>query len=436
MKRSVKSLVFLLVLCSAILISVCSGHVKRTTVVYWHFDGNPTSTPIYNELMNRFMKKNPDIEVQFVGFPASSYYQKYNIAIVTNSTPDIAGLKENECSGLLYQNVFEPLDKRLKTWKEKDNMDQKILKLARAKAPDGKLYFLPLCSTQETVWYNQKLFNRYHIQPPKTIAEFMTLCEKYADPKNGKYFFSLRGGSGSIDNLWTFLFSYAGTDQVFDAAGNCMINGPKFVKGLETYASIYWNGWTSKSSITNSFKEMVSEFGSETSMYIYHNSSSAPEHLKNLGDGNVMNAFHLTGPDGISVAKAPGFNGPGLFKTSKNKDAAWKLMTYLASAEGASYLCENEGRLPVNNGVKNYSWYRQDPFMKVYSEVAKSSKMKFADQPTWLPKWLEFRSKIQEPDFQAVLLKKKTPQEVLDRWAEILTQYQKEYLSTIKSKKK
>lgn len=435
MKRMVKNLVLISVLCFMVMIAVCNGNEARTKIVYWHFDGNPTSTPIYHELINRFMKKNPDIEVEFVGFPASSYYQKYNIAIATNSTPDAAGLKENECSGLLAQNVFEPLDKRFNAWKEKRNIDKSIIKVEKVESPDGKLYFLPCYKTQEAAWYNVKLFAQNGIKPPKTIDEFMTLCKKYADPKNGKYFYSLRGGAGSIDNLWTFIFSYAGTDKVFDAAGNCKINGKKFVKGLELYASIYWNGWTSKDSITNSFKEMVSEFGSGTTMFIYHNSSSAPEHIKNFGKGNVMNTFHLAGPDGISVTKAPTFCGPAMFKASKNKDAAWKFMTYLVSAEGASYLCEKEGRLPVNSGVYNDSWYQNDPFMKMYRDVAKSSKAKFAIQPVWLPQWLEFRSKIQEPDFQAVLLKKKTPKQVLDRWAAVLTQYQKEYLASLKTKK-
>lgn len=435
MKKVVKSLVLLLVLSLTAMSLICSGKEAKTTkITYWHFDGNPTSIPIYQELINRFMKKNPNIVVEFVGFPASSYYQKYNVAIATNSTPDAAGLKENECSGLLRQYVFEPLDKRFNSWEEKDQIDKKLIEIEKAESPDGNLYYIPVYKTQETAWYNAKLFAQYGIKPPKTIDEFMKLCEKYADPKNGKYFYSLRGGSGSIDNLWTFIFSYAGTDQVFDKNGNCLINGEKFVKGLELYASIYWNGWTSKDSITNSFKEMVSEFGSGTSMYIYHNSSSAPEHLKNLGAGNVMNTFHLEGPDGISVTKVPTFCGPAMFKASKNKDAAWKFMTYLASAEGASYLCEKEGRLPVNSGVYKYSWYQQDPFMKVYREVSQSSKAKFAIQPVWLPQWLEFRTKMQEPDFQAVLLKKMTPKEALDRWAAALTEYQKEYLASLTRK--
>jgi multiple sugar transport system substrate-binding protein len=434
-RKRKKGLVLLgLGLSMALLISVCSGKEEKVKISYWHFDGNPTSTPIYQELVKRFMAKNPQIEVEYVGFPSSSYYQKYNIAIATNSMPDAAGIKEMESSGLLSQGVFEPLDKRFKTWKERGNIDKEILKTERSETPDGKLYILPFFMTAKTVWYNKTLLAQNGIKPPQTIDQFMKLCEKHADPKNGKYFFSMRGGNNSVSNLFDFIFSYAGVTKFFDAVGNCRINTPKCVKGLEAYASIYWNGWVSKNSITNDFKEMVGEFGSGSSMYIDHDSSSEPQHIKNLGAENVMNALYPAGPAGITSIKAPTYCGPSILKTSKHKDAAWKFISYLASAEAESYLCEKEGRLPVNSGVYKYEWYQKDPFLKYYNNTAKNRKVKFWVEPVWLPQWHEFCSKVQGPDFQAVLLKKKSAKEVLDRWSELLTQYQKEYLEAKKKK--
>lgn len=426
------SVVMISVLILGVMVSCCSGELKKTKIVYWHWDGNPTSMPIYQELVKRFMKQNPNIEVEFVGLPAESYMQKYNTAIATNSVPDAAGIRDVDLSVLYSQDALEPLNSRFGSWKEKGSISKSVLDGAKILVPNKKLYVLPFFVTVDTAWYNKKLFDQNGITPPKTFDQFIKLCEKYADPKDGKYFFSLRGGAGSLENLWDFIFSYAGTNQVFDAKGNCKINGPLFVKAFDMYASIYWNGWTSRDSITNSFKEMVAEFGTGTSMYVYHNSSSLPEHKKNLGEGNFMNAPQLVGPSGIRVTKAPSFCGPVVFKASKNKDAAWKLVTYLASAEGASYLCEKEGRVPVNDGVYNDAWYKNDPYLQTYKEVLKSANTKNLVHPQWLPQWSEFRSKVQEPDLQAVLLKKKTAKEVLDNWAKLLTQYQKEYLKAMK----
>jgi multiple sugar transport system substrate-binding protein len=435
MKRflSVLGVVLIGILLLSLAIPVCSAKVeKKTKIVYWHWDGNPTSMPIYQELVKRFMKKNPNIEVEFVGLPAESYMQKYNIAIATNSVPDAGGVRDMDVASLYGQDALEPLDRRFKAWNQKANISKNVLDGVKVLAPNHKLYALPFFVTVDTAWYNKKLFDQNGIEPPKTIDQFTKLCQKYADPKSGKYFFSLRGGAGSLENLWDFIFSYAGTNTIFDAKGNCKINGDKFVKGFERYAELYWNGWVSKDSITNSFKEMVSEFGAGASMYMYHNSSSMPEHKKNLGDGNFMSAPQLVGASGILVTKAPSFCGPVLFKASKNKDAAWKFIAYLASAEGSSYLCEKEGRVPVNSGVYADRWYRDNPYLKAYQEVLKSKNTKNLVHPQWLSQWSEFRSKTQEPDLQAVLLKRKTPKEALDNWAKLLTQYQKEYLKSMK----
>jgi multiple sugar transport system substrate-binding protein len=430
--KKVFSMVLIAILAFSVMLSLCSGKVTKTKIVYWHWDGNPTSMPIYQELVKRFMAKNPNIEVEFVGLPAESYLQKYHIAIATNSAPDAAGVRDLDIAALSNQDALEDLSGRFNSWNEKQKIAKNVLESVKVLAPNGKLYVLPFFVTVDTAWYNKKLFDQNGIKAPKTIDEFVKLCEKYANPKDGKYFFSLRGGAGSLENLWDFMFSYAGTNEVFDAKGNCKINGEKFVKGFELYSSIYLSGWVPKDSITNSFKEMVAEFGSGTSMYIYHNSSSLPEHLKNLGEGNFMNAPQPVGPAGIRVTKAPSFCGPVIFKSSRNKNAAWKFISYLASAEATSYLCEKEGRIPVNSGVYSDEWYKKNPYLKTYEDVLKDPNTKNLVHPQWLPQWSEFRAKVQEPDFQAVFLKQKTPKEVLDNWAMLLTQYQKEYLKSVK----
>ena len=58
--------------------------------------------------------------------------------------------------------------------------------------------------------------------------------------------------------------------------------------------------------------------------------------------------------------------------------------------------------------------------------------VKVLTHPVWLTQWNEFRSKYQEPGFQAVLLKEKTSEEVLKEWADYLTAAQKEYLEANK----
>lgn len=86
--------------------------------------------------------------------------------------------------------------------------------------------------------------------------------------------------------------------------------------------------------------------------------------------------------------------------------------------------------MPVNDLVYEDEWYQNDAYMSVYEEIMNSENVKFLARPLWLPQWNEFLTKVQEPDLQAVLLKEKTSEEVLQGWAEYLTAAQKEYLES------
>ena len=232
-----------------------------------------------------------------------------------------------------------------------------------------------------------------------------------------------------MENLLDFIFTYADQNQMFDEEGNCVLSDPVFAEAMDLYASIYWNNQTSKDSVTNSFKEMVAEFGSGTSMYISHNSSSLAEHQKNLGDGNFVNVLAPANKNGNVVTKDISFTGYSVMKNAKNQEGAVEFVKYLVSAEADSYHCEQEGRVPVNTLIYDEEWYQQDEYNKVYQEMMQADNVKFLTHPVWLTQWNEFRSKYQEPGFQAVLLKERTSQEVLAEWAEYLTAAQKEYLA-------
>lgn len=324
------------------------------------------------------------------------------------------------------------LDEVYDEFPEKENLNEAVIEATRLCSIDKKLYCLPQYITTDISWCNTQLMKEKGIEVPKTLDEFMADCEKYADPDNGSYFYSLRGGAGSMENLFDFIFTYADQDSMFDEEGNCVLSQPIFAEAMDMYASIYWNGWTSKDSVTNSFKEMVAEFGSKTSMYISHNSSSLAEHKKNLGEGNFENVIAPANKQGNVVTKNLSFTGYSVMENAKNKEGAIAFIEYLVSCEGASYLCEQEGRVPINNLIYDEEWYKNDPYNGIYRELMEAENVKFLTHPVWLTQWNEFRSKYQEPGFQAVLLKEKTSEEVLKEWADYLTAAQKEYLEANK----
>ena len=422
-----------IVLCAAIALS-CVGMAcaeAKSTITFWYHDGNPTSNPIFEELINRFEAKYPQYEVEYVPLPNDSYLHKYNTAIATNSVPDVISFRDVDASSLINQQAIIKFDEIFEKWEEKDAIEPAVLEVVRKAAPDGGLYGLPVYNTMDISWYNSKLMGEKGVTPPATITEFLALCEQYADSVNGTYFYSFRGGAGSLENMLDFIMTYAGDNRIFDEEGNCLLNSKKCIAGLETYASIYWNNWTSKDSVTNSFKEMVAEFGAGTSMYMMHNSSSLPNHQANLGDGNFMNVVAPANDEtGTVCTKDLSFFGFAVMEGAQNKEGAIEFAKFLASAEGASYLCEQEGRIPVNKGVYEETWYKNNVCNKVYADMLANPSVKYITHPIWLPTWNEFRTRVQEPGLQAVLLKERTAEDVLNEMADYLTAAQKEYLTS------
>lgn len=432
MKRKVAATFIMTALGMAVLGGTLAQAEDKQTIEFWYHDGNPTSNPIFEELIKRFEEKYPQYEVNYVGLPSDSYLQKYNTAVATNTVPDVVSMRDMDLSSFVNQDALMCLDDVYDSFEEKDNLNQAAIEAVRTCAIDGKIYCMPQYITSDISWCNTAKLEENGIEVPATLDEFMEDCEKYADAENGSYFYSLRGGAGSMENMFDFIFTYADQNSLFDEEGNCVLSDPIFAEALDLYASIYWNGWTSKDSVTNGFKEMVAEFGSGTSMYISHNSSSLAEHKKNLGEGNFMNVIAPANANGNVVTKDLSFTGYSVMENAKNKEGAVAFIEYLVSEEGASYLCEQEGRVPINDLIYEEEWYKNDEYNKVYQEMLQADNVKFLPHAIWLTQWNEFRSKYQEPGFQAVLMKERTSEEVLKEWADYLTEAQKEYLEAAK----
>lgn len=405
-----------------------AGDKEPVTITFWHRDGNTTSNPIYAEVIKKFQEKYPWITVEYTGLASDSYTQKFNTAVVTDSTPDVGTISDKDLYALVAQDALMQLDESFNAWEEKDWILPNIIEQSRFYAQDDNLYILGYGKTQETSWYNTKWHEEKGIEPAKTIAELRKNCEEYAE--DSKYYFSLRGGSGSAENLFMFMLSYGGEKSFFNEDGTSTLNKPKVVEGLDFYANLYKDGLVSHDAISNGYREMVAEFGAGTAQYIMHNSSSVSEHTKNLGEGNFMPIAPMAGEDGIAVCKSPTFMGSVVFKNTEHPEEAILFAQYLASAEGAGYVDQNEGRVPVNTGVYEQDWYKDNVYFQTYAEFeAEGSNVVFAQFPIYLEGYAEYASNDVVAGLQAVMMGEKTAQEVCDTWAADLTKLQQDWMA-------
>ena len=406
---------------------------EKQVVEFWYCSANETSTPIFEQLFDEYNAASDQYEFKLVGIANKDAPEKLAMAIATNTMPDVFSTGFYSIMQYVTQDAVIPVDSYLEEWEDADKFVPEVLSSLRD-IGGGTLYAFPYAYNQDISWYNTEGLKELGIEAPVTQSEFLQLCEEYANPEEGTYFFSLRGNL-PYDNLLAWLFTYAdgaGYDgSYFDENNQCIINKAEFVEALDAYANIYKNGWVSGSCVTNGFNEMVAEFGAGTAQYIMHNSSSKAQHENNLGEGNFAAAKSLANDKGLyynsslqsllfAVSKKHGDDG--------DYSGAIEMCKFLTSEKALSSLCQVLGSVPVNTDCYEADWFKNDPFMPLYQEILTDENHRSIQNPYWLPEYSSFLQNDMTADFQAVLLGEMTSKEALDRWAETLTQYQKDYL--------
>lgn len=428
-----------LVLSLAILFTLCMASVpalaEKQVINFWYHSADTVTDEVLMAQVEKFNASQDEYEFVYTSFAFADFQEKFQMAVVTNTMPDVVSLGFSNISTFTAQDVILPLNDYTGQIANFDKIDTGLLGSLESLG-SGTIYGIPFAYNQEVIWYNTKLFEENGITaPPATQKEFLALSEKHANKDAGSYFASLRGVR-PYDAMVAWLFTY--TDGLgydgswFDAEGKCILRDPAFAEALEAYASQYWNNWVSGDSVNNNFSEIVAEFGSGVSMMITHNSSSESTHRSNLGDGNFASARVLANDEGHYFASGL---QPNVFCVTnqgadKNYDGAMMLIGMLLDAENNGELCQRVGRVPCNVDVTKQAWYAQDVDMMLYQSYLEDENYIQTINPYWLSDFSTMITDDMTADFQAVLLKEMTAQECVEGWADRIDEYQAEYLAS------
>ena len=97
--------------------------------------------------------------------------------------------------------ALEPLDAMIGGWAGRSDISDNVWKIN--KGADGKQYYLPLQYVVIYLYYRQDLFQQAGLQPPKTFDEFLAAAK--ALTKGDMAGFGMRGGAGGFDNWGPFV---------------------------------------------------------------------------------------------------------------------------------------------------------------------------------------------------------------------------------------
>ncbi len=380
-----------------------SGAVfAQSSVNFWYHFDNPESTVIMNELVSSFESKNPNIKVKAENIPWNNYYDKLFTSIVGGKAPDVAMVKLAQQPQLIEMEALESIDKPLSTWSGKEDLGNNLLEIN--KGSDGKQYYLPLQYVAVYLYYRTDLFAKANLQPPETCEDFLNAAKKLtlsASANNGVelFGFGMRGGKGGYDNWGPFVLSQANfTPQ--------SLNSAKAVAANNWYVDLFRKHKVAPPSSPNDgFNEIISTFKSGRSAMIFHHIGSSKTMISSLGDN--VSAVPVPSCGGGRWTSF-GDESTALFKSAKDKDAAWKWMSFLSEGDNNVKFNQATGQMTVTrSGAEKTSFAPR--FVK-----ATVDSLPFAKTLPLLPQTSDFINTVWPVNMQRALNGEISAKEMMD----------------------
>jgi multiple sugar transport system substrate-binding protein len=395
-------------------------------IVFWDNNGG-VRTDIWKEIIADFEKANPDIDVEYVGIASTEYQSKVDTAIQGGGLPDVGGVGAAMAAGIAAQNALEPLDARLGKSSLEGKLNKAMVESLKSAGGGDVLYSIPTSANNGTLYYRTDLFQKAGLDAPTTWEKFYEAAEKLTNAKKNEFGYTIRGGAGSIAQALDAMYGQSGITSFWDSSGKkTTVNDPKNVEALEKYAGLY-KKYTPAADLNNDFTKMVAQWDSGTIGMLNHNLGSYQDHVKALGPDKFRGIPQPTGPGGKRVQVSNPVDGLGLFKSSKNKEAAWKFIEFAASHESNSKWNESAGAIPSNSDAAKDAWISKAEPTKLAAAALNDGSTTIVQLPYYLPDWNTISKADNEPSFQKVLLGDMSAKEFLDKMADQLNEAQAEW---------
>ena len=302
-----------------------------TTLTWGWWQNSPTKDAAYRAWLQGFEATHPGIKIKAEILPWSSYWDKLHTTLAAGNAYDVIGMSTGMVPQYFQNDLFYNL-----TQFSDYTMAAKNLQAATKSLFywNGKQYGLPTGIALWVMGYNKTLFKAAGVAypdpvKPMTFAELMTIAKKLTIKKNGRTVQYALAPGAILD--WNELVEMRG-GQVYDHAVNptrMTMNTPAAIQGLADYQSMFTEG------VTPSI-DHIADFGGG--------------YIGSLQTGKI--AIAAVGPwdfgtivasklnygvaPSVTIKRAAmdsGANGYGIYKGSKNTDAAWTFIKWATQTQ-------------------------------------------------------------------------------------------------------
>ncbi len=274
-------------------------------------------------LLKDFEAANPDVKVTVTAIPWSAAHDKFTTAITAQKTPDLAMIGTTWMGEFAGLGALDPTPSSI----DKASFFPGAWGTTEV---NGTSYGIPWYVETRLVYYRTDLAQKAGITTPPTDWDGLKAMAKAMQDKAGaKWGINLQpGGTGSWQTVMPFAWSNGaqlnnGDQWTFDT--------PQMSEALKYYQSYFTDGISNKSPAPNETVEPSFVDGSQPMFISGPWEMSAVEKVGGKGFADKYTVMPM--PTKQTSSSFVGGSNFGVFKNSQNKDAAWKLVQWLAKPE-------------------------------------------------------------------------------------------------------
>jgi multiple sugar transport system substrate-binding protein len=347
-----------------VLFAGCAGSdAGRIELRFWVMG---REAEVIAQLLPEFERRNPDVRVKVQQLPWTAAHEKLLTAFAGDELPDLCQLGNTWVPEFAALGALEALDARVAASSvvRKDDYFAGIWDTNRV---DGVLRGVPWYVDTRLLFYRRDLLAQAGFDhPPRSWDEWvrmMAAIKKRGGPERYAVLFPLN----EFEPL--LALSLQGAQPLLaDGGRSGDFRGEAFRRALAFYVAAFREEWAPSMSNTQ-VSNVWTEFGRGMFAFYVSGPWNIAEFKKRLPperQGDWMTA-PLPGPKGPGASIAGG-SSLVVFKASRRKDAAWRLIEYLSQPDVQQRFHALTGNLPPRRATWTDARLANDPYARAFRE--------------------------------------------------------------------
>jgi len=313
--------------------------------------GTQEEIQAYQQVLRVFQERNPGIQVEYINIPSNEYLAKITAMMAAGSPPDVFFINNIDFPGLASRRVLRPLDPFIQ--RDKYPTGDIFPGILKAFQWEGAQYGLPRDVSNLVVFYNRNLLRKAGLPDPKpdwTWDDFLRYAKALTVEKDGK---RVQWGV-SFQTFYLFwepwVWSAGGRFYSPDHS-KFLLNSPPSVEGLQFYLDLRYKHRVAPTPEEAQDRGPFTMFlNGQTGMIVDGRWRVPTLKARAKFDFDVVpfprgKAGSIVDIDGSGWVMAAG---------TRNPEAAWKLLSFLAGPEAIQIFTKTGLIIPARGvDVKN-----------------------------------------------------------------------------------